>query len=128
VAHSSAALDSQKPFWRELLNTVLGYLAWGYWALLLSFVSYGAYILFNWMARSPHVFALALAALFTLRMVIAIYKEVRELSGSQARKIYRLNAVEWMFNLTVILRILALVFLSWKLKPTPAEKVDQRSA
>ena len=124
MTDSTATMEFRPPFWRELLNSTLSYLAWGYGALLLSFISYGAYVSYKWMARSPHTFALALTALLTLRVVIAAYREIREVSGARARAY---AATEWI-TLLIVLRVLALVFLSWKPTGTPTEKASQHNA
>jgi len=87
VTHSSATLDYKPSFWRELLDTTAGYMAWGYGALLFSLAAFGSYLSFKWIARNPDllmltltVLVLALAVISRLRLDIRIRTGTHEIA------------------------------------------------
>jgi hypothetical protein len=85
ATHPPATLDLKLPLWRELLNTTLGYLAWGYGAVALSLVGYCLYASFAWMAKYTGsvelaLMSLVLALIVISRLQIAIRWGSREIS------------------------------------------------
>jgi hypothetical protein len=63
------ALTPSRPLWRELLDSTLAYLAWGYGVLALSFVGFGFYEFFKWMkAKNPDYLLILLTIAVSLRL------------------------------------------------------------
>jgi hypothetical protein len=100
----ATAFNSQPNPIRELFNTILSYMAWGYGALLLSLVAYGSYSLFRWLAKNPESIGVALTVLFMARLVTALR---RVFDGHRSLTLSSF--------LRRLLLVAELVFLSWEL-------------
>ena len=79
LTDTSATMELRPPLWRELWNTTLSYLLWGYGALAFSLVAYGSYAAFKWLAKNPGPLVLVvlvlvpvLTALFSLSRIEAL--------------------------------------------------------
>lgn len=67
--------QDEPPFWRDLLETTLSYMKWGYGALLLSFLVYGLNVARFWLLSTltPTQWSnLALAAIVLLLCVLTL--------------------------------------------------------
>jgi hypothetical protein len=60
---------------RDILATTVGYLKWGYGALLLSLIAYGYYAAFQWpFPGSARLSSISLAAIATaLTLAVSVY-------------------------------------------------------